>query len=196
MMKKISGACGIASQVVVLTALLVVIANSPWFSWTGNHISVLGVKGSVTALFNWGLILAGLLGVFFAIGLKKNLPFSRLNNLGVLSLILGSMALLAIGVFPRSIDLPHDIASISFFIFIIMALLFIGMAMITVPRKGWGLFSLTSGVLIIIFWLIPWSWDGGAIPQLLFCLPWSLWTIVFAVDLITKTEPFDVRRLA
>ncbi len=192
MLRRIAGVCGITSQLVGLIALLVVISSSPWFSWTENDISVLGVEGSATTLFNGGLILTGLLSLIFAIGLGRSLLSSRLGQLGVVSLILGSIAISAVGIFPRSIDLPHDVASVAFFMFIILALLFIGVAAITASQMRWGLLSLVAGVLIIAFWLAPWPWSGGAIPQLLFCLPWSLWTIIFGVGLLVRANPVDV----
>lgn len=191
MLRKIAGVCGIISQLVVLTVLLVAISSSPWFSWTENHISVLGVEGSAATLFNSGLVLTGALSLIFAIGLRQSLLSSRLGQLGMVILILSSIAFSAMGIFPRTIDLPHDSASIAFFVFIILAFLLIGVAAITASQVRWGLLSLTAGVLIIAFWLVPWPWSGGAIQQLLFCLPWSLWTIVFGVGLLVRTRPVD-----
>lgn len=193
MLTRIAGVCGITSQLVALAAVLLAISRSPRFSWTENDISVLGVEGSVTALFNSGLILAGVLSLIFAIGLGRSLLSSRLGQLGMGSLILGSMAMSAIGIFPRTINLPHDWASIAFFVFIIMALLLVGAAAIIASQMRWGLLSLTAGFLILVFMLVPWPWSGGAISQLLFCLPWSLWTIVFSIGLLLRIRPVDVR---
>ena len=193
MLRRIAGVCGIISQLVGFVVLLIVISSSPWFSWTEHNISILGVDGSATMLFNSGLILIGLLSLIFAIGLRKNLLLSRLGKFSIASLILGSIALSATGIFPLTIDLPHDLASGTFFVFIILALLLVGVAAIAASQIGWGLLSLTAGVLIVTFRLIPWPWSGGAIPQLLFCLPWSLWTIVFGVGLLVKSSPVDVR---
>lgn len=195
MLRRIAGVCGITSQLVALVALLVATLSSPGFSWTENDISVLGVEGSATMLFNWGLILTGVLSLIFAIGLRQNLLSSRLGQLGIASLILGSMAMSAIGIFPRTIELshdPHDAASVAFFMFIIVALSLISVAAITASQMRWGLLSLTAGVLVIVFWLVPWPWSGGAIPQLLICLPWSLWTIAFGVGLLVRAGPFNI----
>jgi len=193
MLRRIAGVCGIISQLVGFVVLLIVISSSPWFSWREDNLSVLGVEGSLTSLFNWGLILTGLFSLIFAIGLGKNLLLSRLGKLGMASLIIASIAFSAIGIFPRSIDLPHDVASVAFFIFIILALLLIGAAAITASQVKWGLLSLIAGVIIIVLWRFPWTWNGGAIPQLLYCLPWSLWTIVFGVRLLVRSRPVDVR---
>jgi len=189
---RVSGACGIASQLVGLTVILVVISSSPWFRWTENDISVLGVEGSTTALFNWGLILTGLLSFVFAVGLRKNLLSSRLGQLGVACLLLGSVALSATGIFPRTINLPHDSASIAFYVLITLALVLIGVAAIAASKMRWGVLSVTAGVLVVALLKAPWPWSGGAIEQLLACLPWSLWTIAFAVRLLKGTNPVDV----
>lgn len=191
-LRKIAGVCGITSQLVGLTALLVAISGSPWFSWTESHISVLGVEGSAATLFNTGLILTGLLSLIFAIGLRKSLPSNRLGQSGMVSLILGSMAISIMGVFPRTIDLPHDSASIAFFVFVTLALLLVGVAAITVSQMRRGLLSLMASVLMITLLLAPWPWSGSAIPQLLSCLPWSLWTMVFGVGLLVRPSPVDV----
>lgn len=192
-LRKVAGACGITSQFVALTTLLIAISSSHRFSWTGNDISYLGAEGSAATLFNWGLIIAGVLSLMFAIGLGMSLLSSRLGKCGVVNLLLGSMAMSAIGIFPRTINRPHDLATILFFVFIPMALLLIGIAAVTASPRRWGLLSLTAVVIIVVLMLVPWPWKGGAISQLLFCLPWSLWTIVFGVVLFMRAGPIDVQ---
>ncbi len=192
MLTRVSGVCGIASPLVGLTVILVVISSSPWFRWTENDISVLGVEGSTTLLFNWGLILTGLLSLIFAIGLRKNLLSSRLGQLGVVSLLLGSLSLSATGIFPRTINLPHDAASIAFFVLITLGLALVGAAAIAASKMRWGVLSVTAGVLVVALLKAPWPWSGGAIEQILACLPWSLWTIALAVRLLKGTNPVDV----
>lgn len=192
MLRRIAGVCGITSPLVGLTALLVAISSSPWFSWTENHLSVFGVEGSTTMLFNCGLILTGVLSLIFALGLGKSLLSGRLGQWGIASLVLGSMAISAMGIFPRTLGLAHNVVSTAFFVFIILALLMVGIATITASQMVWGLLSLTVSVLIVVFRLVPWPWSGGAIPQLLSCLLWSLWTIVFGVVLLVRPSPVDV----
>jgi len=185
----IAGVCGIASQVAGLVSLLLAVSMAPWFSWTENYLSVLGVRGSATALFNAGLVLAGAFSLIFAIGLGKCLLSGRwLGRFGTASLVLGSMAFAAIGVFPRTTGIPHNLASLAFFTFIMLAIFFIGVTLLNTSPKIWGVLSLAATALIAIFRLIPWPWSGGAIPQLLSCLPWSLWTIAFAVRLLIGTR--------
>lgn len=184
MLRRIAGACGIISQLVGLVVILVVISWSPWFRWKEYDISVLGVEGSVTALFNWGLILTGLLSLVFAVGLWKSLIINRVGRVGVVSLLLGSISISLVGIFPRTINLPHDSASIAFFIFISLALLLVGVAAIMTSRRVVGVLSIVGGILIVVILRAPWPWSGGAIEQLLACLPWSLWIVAFGVRML------------
>ena len=195
MLRRVSGACGIASQLAGLTAILVAALASPSFGWTENDLSVLGIEGPATAVFNWGLILTGLLSLVFAIGLRRNLLSSRLGEIGTFSLILGSVSLSAVGVFPRSINMPHDSASIAFFVLITLALLLVGAAAVIASQIRWGLLSLIAAALMLAFMLAPWPWTGGAIEQLICCLPWSLWTVILGIRLLAGAQPIDVRGL-
>ena len=189
MLRRIAGVCGISSQVIGLSSLLVAVSMSPWFSWTENYVSVLGVKGSATTLFNSGLILTGVLSLIFAIGLGKNPLSGRLlGQLGIINLVLGSVALAAMGIFPRTTGILHNCASLAFFWFISLGILLIVITTITTSQKIWGALSLTAVILMNVFQLIPWPWDGGAIPQLLSVLPWSLWIIAFSIRLLINPK--------
>jgi len=191
-LRKVSGVCGVAFPFVGLAVILVTVSNSPWFSWTENDISVLGVEGSTTVLFNWGLIFTGLISLVFAIGLRKNLVSGRMGWLGINTLILGSVAISATGILPRSIDVPHDIVSIGAFVCGALALLMIGVAAVRAHRMTLGVLSLSGGILVGVFLLAPWPWSGGAIEQLLAYTPWALWTMAFGVRLLIEPRPIVV----
>lgn len=188
MLIRVAGFCGLTSQVIGLITLLVVVSQSPWFSWTDNDLSVLGVVGSARPIFNAGLILAGALSFILAIGLGKSfLSEGRLGQAGVVSLTLGSVALSAMGIFPRNIDIPHDSASLAFFIFMPIAIFLFGIRAVTTGQKIWGNLSLSAATLMICLQLIPWPWPRGAIPQLLSALPWSLWTSALSISLLVMS---------
>ncbi len=185
--RRVTAVCGIISQLVGLTALLVAaISNSPWFSWTENHISVLGIEGSAKTLFNGGLILAGIFSLVFAIGLRRCLLSGRLGQLAMASLILGSIAVFDIGVFPRTFDFMHGASTVAFFVCITVALLLIGVAAIAASQMTWGLLSITAAVLVAAPQLVLGPLSGGAILQLLAYLPWSLWMIAFGIMLLVS----------
>jgi len=190
MLRRVTGICGIISQVTILISVLATVSRSPWFSWTQNDLSIFGIKGVATTLFNSGLILTGLFSFIFAIGLRKHSLSGRLpERLGMVSLALGSLALCATGIFSRNIRIPHNCASIAFFTFISLAIFLFGIGALATTQKIWGILSLTAAILIVALLLAPWPWSGGAIPQLLSCAPWSLWTIVFGIRLLLRPRP-------
>ncbi|MFB0559378.1 MAG: DUF998 domain-containing protein [Dehalococcoidales bacterium] len=186
-MIRMAGVCGILSQIAGFIVLLAVTSHSPWFSWTENHLSVLGVRGSASPLFNYGLVIVGILSLMFVIGLGKSiLSGKRLGRVSTASLALGSCAIGAMGIFPRTIDMPHNCAALLFFICVPLALFLIGMAIMTSSEKWPGLLTLIAGSLMVVVYLVPWPWSGGAIPQTLSYVPWSLWSIVFGTRLLIR----------
>ena len=182
---RVAGLCGLTSPILVLTPLVVSVYYFPSFSWTQTNLSVLGIEGPASTLFNASLISGGALSIAFAIGLGRVLPSGRLlGRLGILTLILGSCAMCTIGIFPLSTGAPHNYASVVFFSLIPLSLLLIGVTLATSSEKAAGFFTLICGVLIIVPQLIPWPWSGHAIPQLLSGIPWSVWLVVFGIKLL------------
>lgn len=185
MIGKVAGISGIASQFTAVLALIIAVSRSPWFSWTRNYLSVFGVEGSSSGLFNSGLIASGIFSLIFAIGLTKNLFFTALpGRLGVWCLLLGSASFAAIGLFPRTTDIPHNLASLGFFLFVSLAIFFIGVQAMRELQTTLGVLSFIMVTLIVAFELAP--WPGGAIAQLITVLPWSVWTVVFSIMLLAR----------
>jgi len=67
---RLAGFCGLTNPVIVFMLIALSISYSPWFSWTENALSDLGVHGIAAILFNSGLIIGGVLAITFAIGLR------------------------------------------------------------------------------------------------------------------------------
>ncbi len=183
-MVKIAGLSGIASQITVLLALVIAVSRSPWFDWMRNYLSVFGVEGPARGLFNFGLVAGGIFSLIFAIGLGRS-PFSRAlpGKMGVTCLLLGSASFAAIGLLPRSNRLPHNLASLGFFLFVSLAIFLIGVQAVRESQIALGVFSFIMVTIIVVFELAP--WPGGAIAQLLTVLPWSIWTVVFGTMLLS-----------
>lgn len=187
MIGKVAGISGIASQLTALLALIIPISRSPWFSWTRNYLSVFGVEGPAIGLFNIGLIVSGVFSLIFAIGLGKSSFFTALpGKLGIWCLLLGSTSFAAIGLFPRTTGIPHNLASLGFFLFISLAIFFIGVQAMRKLLTTLGILSFLMVTLIVAFELAP--WPGGAIAQLLTVLPWSVWTVIFSIMLLSRAD--------
>jgi hypothetical membrane protein len=170
---------------VAIGTLAVVLARSPWFRWLEQNLSVLGVEGSARVLFNVGIGAAGILGIVFAIGLGRSaLAAGAVGWVGIISLALSSAALAIIGLVPRTVSLPHNIATVAFFVLIALAFCLIGIQFIMGGRLVGGILSIAAVIVIIGFQVVPWPTGGGAVPQLLSCVPWSAWSLVFSIRLL------------
>ncbi|MDY6834891.1 MAG: DUF998 domain-containing protein [Chloroflexota bacterium] len=188
---RISGLFGIASQVMLVTVILLSIILSPWFSWTENFLSVLGVKGAATLLFNLGFVCSGVMSLLFAIGLGLNFSSRRLlGQIGAVCLTGVSFGLIGIGIVPRDEGAIHDYAAVLFFACIPLALVLIGVELFLLSSKVLGVFSIVAGGLAIGLQMAPWPWSGGAIPQVISSLPWTLWSVVLAVRLLRGAKGF------
>lgn len=182
----VSRICGIFAPLSGLVFVWIAVYNSPWFRWTEEDLSVLGVNGSATAFFNWGMVLAGVFSLVFAIGLGNGLFLRNrlLGHIGILLLILGSVALALVGLIPRTNVIPHDIASVAFFTAIPLGIFVIGISLIKSAQLSWGIFSFAAAILMVGLHLAPWAWQEGAIPQLLSSASWSIWMVTMAIRLL------------
>ena len=120
---KISGVCGILAPLVAFTSVSLSILSAPQFTLTNNALSNLGIiPGATSAIFNYGLITSGILGLIFSASIYRAVHFyeihsaigkSRLINRalgGVLFFPGACFALIAIGIFPQTNSL-HNIAA-------------------------------------------------------------------------------------
>lgn len=186
----ISSVCGIISPLVGIVFILIAASKSPWFHWTEEDLSVLGVNGAATSFFIWGLVLSALLNTVFVIGLVKSqfVQNRQLGRIGVISLILGSVALCLTGLIPRTIAVPHNVVSIAFFTLIPLGVFIIGISLVKSAQLLWGLFSIAIVILMVGLYLTPWPWRGGAILQLISILPWALWMVIIAAKLLMRSH--------
>ena len=192
-MRKVAGVSGIVSQIVVITAILVALSRSPWFSWTENDLSVLGVSAASKLLFNGGLIFGGVFSFVFAFGLGRTLPPNRVTRFAIYVLMLGSIGFAAVGMLPEDTDLAHSVAVPLYFTCVTTALVLIGLVSIHSELK-WGFFSLMAGILMVALHFVSWPWSGTAIPKLLYTVPWSLWTIYVGVILLAHPSLISGKR--
>ena len=177
---KISGICGILVPIVLFSCIVLSISRSPWFDWTNNALSDMGIKENVSLIFNGGFILAGIFSFIFSLGLVKILS----KKIGAYVLAASSLALIFIGIFPENIFTLHYIASATFFITIFFSLFIFG---ITIKKDRFEknmalisfIFALTAlasaGFLIFL--------KGIAIPEAFACFPGLIWCSTFGIKM-------------
>jgi hypothetical membrane protein len=183
---RVAGVSGILAPLVAFTCILLAIAYSPEFSWAENALSDLGVQHGITAvLFNSGLIISGLLSLVFALGLLLYPRGKILGKIGAFILVLDALALTAIGVFPENVRPAHLYASVTFFVLFPISLLFIGVALLQISQKSFGLFTFSAAIVAVLVWAIPHG-GGIAIPETIAALSVSTWSIVLGFRLLKR----------
>lgn len=195
---KIAGLFGMIGPVIFFTFTLVAISYAPWFSWTEHDLSHLGgvtgerpiwaARGIASILFNSGCMIAGILGIVFAIGLRK-IQKTPAGRLGTTLFILDMGALSFVGIFPWSVGLAHGIASNSLFLLAPFSLWVVGAGYLDLFKKVWGVFSITIGIVIVVgLQVVPLVADfsGYAIPEMILAIALSVFSITFGIKLFKE----------
>jgi hypothetical membrane protein len=172
---RIAGACGILLPFVIFVTLGISLSLSPWFIWTENALSDLGIQQNTAFLFNNGLILAGILTLIFSLGLIKILS----NKTGAYFLMVSSVALIGIGLFPETIFTLHFLTSATFFVFLAIGLLIIGLTVKKTPfERRIGLLALLFVVLAVASSFFIFRFEGIALIEALCCFPAFIWCLI------------------
>jgi hypothetical membrane protein len=189
------------TPVVAFTCIFLAIYYAPGFSWTENALSDLGVMpGDTSALYNYGLIVSGILGFVFATSLFGVMRFFDVlsadgkphvliyrGESGALFFSLACLALVAIGVFPEDVRYLHTLASVAFFVLLILALLRLGIAFLQVKRKPWAVFTLLLGVVALVPWVLLFAVryvSGVAVPEFISAVAGAVWAVVFGYEML------------
>ena len=202
---KVAGLCGVLVPIVAFTFIALSIYYSSGFSWSENWLSELAgntgeepiwaARGLSSLLFNIGVVIAGILGLICAIAARRiRILDSSLGRLGILLLIVDTLALCAIGVFPLTTGHIHDIVSFVFFILVPLSLILIGNELRKSPETKFGWFMLLLGVISFFSFpplFVPQPWGGNAIIEMIPATSISACAIAFGVSLLTGK--FDLR---
>ena len=189
---KISGISGIIAPVVAFTLILFAIAYSPEFSWTENALSDLGVQRGATAiLFNYGLIVGGILALTFASGLFILLGDKFSGRIGVLFFALDALALIAIGFFPENIKPMHYLASVVFFAFFPISMFVISATFLLMDKLKISLFTFLAAIVAAVVWILQFTTHfvhGAAIPETISALSASTWSTVLGFKMLRQAS--------
>jgi len=190
---RVSSVLGIIGPVFTFILIFSAISQAPWFTWTGNALSDLGVHEESALLFNSGLIIGGILDVVFAFGVMRFYQNRRIGRDGAFFLLLASIFLTSIGIFPETTpNNIHFIVSVAFFAMFPVSLLIQSAAMLAMPtHKKLGAFTIIMAIVAIIPWTI-WiplkPYRGVAIPELVSALAAATWSIVMSSTLLKEKQ--------
>ena len=179
---RFSGAFGIVTPIIAFGCILSAISSAPGFSWTDNALSDLGVmSGSTSVIFNFGLIISGILAGLFAIGVYFSFGKSIPGRSGAIAFLFSAIALTAIGIFPENMKPMHFYASVTFFALFPISLLLLTAAYFRSAKPAKGSFTLAIALFAALVWILEFSVryvPGVAIPETLSALAVSLWAVV------------------
>jgi len=169
-----------AAPPVALIGIVTAILMSPWFSFSGNALSDLGVH-SAAGVFNSTLILTGFLCIVFVIGLYQAFRQSVLKRAGAAIFMIAAVALVCIGVFHEGYGSIHFVVSLAFFALTPLSILVISAGMLARPDTHMlGYLSLAVVAVAVGAWLVPWGM-GIAVPEAIAAAAGCIWLIVMAV---------------
>ena len=154
---------------------------SPWFTWTGNALSDIGVYESgfiAASVFNGGLILGGLTTVLLSFKFVNIYRNHWSTSIGTRVLTLAGFALMAIGIFTEKSPPFHFIASVLFFVLIPISMWLFSIGLTQNPKtRKLGLISAFLPFISVLAWGVPY-YDGVAIPEIISSMAAWFWVIL------------------
>ncbi|MEM4312408.1 MAG: DUF998 domain-containing protein [Nitrososphaerales archaeon] len=175
---------GIVGPPLTLSMVIIAVLLAPWFSWYNNALSDLGIS-DVANLFNGALILGGISGILFSLGLREALKSKNCFTLGITIFMMGSLSLILVGIFTEFYGSLHFYFSASFFLLTPIGMIIIGLSRIKI-LGFYGYYGIFAGIisLIIIFQVVIPVLKGAAIPEILSSLTIASWIISLSTKIL------------
>ncbi|MEI7827647.1 MAG: DUF998 domain-containing protein [Euryarchaeota archaeon] len=205
-LRQVAGVCGLLGVITATSSLALAILYSPSnFSITQNWLSDLGgtsyieimdavprpmVSSPTTELlFNSGLVLVGVLGIVFALGLLSAAP-SPTYRLGAVCMLLGLAAEAGIGLLPEPLGVIHDVITLVFVIFCAVGMFLMGGSLVVSSVKPLGWFSIALGIIALASSSQYVIWRAAA--EIIFSAAISLWIVVFSIRMLRRVAPQNI----
>ncbi len=170
------------------------------FSWSINALSDLGVS-RVAYLFNYSIIITGILTIIFTVGFVKAYSKGVLFTLGGMILILGSISLTLVGVITENFGVLHDYVSVAYFCLFPIGIMLVGISFIRLEILFIGYLSFITGILAITSILSGLilrltlgneqyisHYGGFAIPEFIEAAIIGLWVTWMGVILVSRSS--------
>jgi hypothetical membrane protein len=150
---RVATLAGVLAPVVTLGAILFATLRSPTFSWTEDPLSLLGEAGQPTRyLFNYGLVVGGLLSLGFAARLVAS-GRNRLERAGGAAFALTGVAMALVGVFPTG-TAPHFPAAVAFYLLLSVSTGLYGAGNYRAGDRALGGLTVGLGALNLLTWAV------------------------------------------
>lgn len=157
---RVAAAFGVLSILVSLGAIGVAMLLSARFSLSTSALSDLGRAGwNATAVFNGGLLVAGLLALPLGIVLARNAR-TLLHAAGSIAFSLSAVCLSLVGVF--ALPAPeHGLVAIGFFLAFTVAFVLYGAGDVRTGARVRGLGTVALALVHVLGWVV---WLGAGTP--------------------------------
>ncbi|WP_224336949.1 DUF998 domain-containing protein [Haloprofundus halobius] len=163
---------GRVAPAVTLGAILTATVVAPWFSWSRDALSELGVDPVTALLFNGGLVVGALLALPYAVPLWRA-AVSRASRVVAVLFALTAVAMGLVGVFPMDTS-PHFAVAVAFYLLLTATLAADGVVR---RRATTGRRSLTLVVVHLLSWA---AWAAGWFPGPGLALPELVGAVILA----------------
>jgi len=173
---RLFGVFGIIAPVVGFSMIFLAIRTAPWFSWSGNALSDLGVDGLTAVVFNGGLAMTSSVMMAFSAGLYELTRGSRIGSMSFILFIAASCWLLGIAGFSETAGRIHFYFSVAFFVTLPLAMAAFAVYALRKGIKWLGLLSVLCGVAAASVWA-P-DWEAVAIPEAFSALAVGVWSVI------------------
>ncbi len=189
-MSRLSGLVGtVAGLYGLLAVFAATVLAGAEFSWSRNALSDLGIS-SVANIFNYSLILVGILNAVFAVGLIQAYARNTLFKIGGIILVLGGVSLSLVGVLTEDYGVLHMYVSVGYFVLFPIAMIIVGFAFRRNNMQTKGNLAILAGaiaLIIILAGIALYRADqlgmGFAVPEYAEALVIAAWTIWMGTSL-------------
>lgn len=183
---RLCGFFGMLTPVVGFIMVFLAISQAPWFSWTLNALSDLGVDGFEAVLFNSGLPLTGAVMMMFSAGLFELTKGSTVGRAGSAVHLASAILLILIGVINETIKPWHYVVSFAFFASLAVMLAIMGVYHWRANMKRFTILAWSAAALGIVIWMLPWR--GVALPEAISAVCVSVWQVSLGYWMYTLKE--------
>ena len=224
----LAGICGVLYPIILIGGSLLAVSMAPTFDWNSNWLSDLGgqipnspdpwifnIPGVIShplydrpyvttdatvAVFNTVLMLAGLVLLIFSIGLRKSLLTSG-GRLSALLLIIASICIILVGIFPETAGFFHSVPAVIGFVFIATGMCCIGVLLLE-SNKSLGYLTFILGLIAyygLTFLMIPLEFQVSlmlgaptyfrATPEMVQFIAVGIFTIIFGLKMFKGQTP-------
>jgi hypothetical membrane protein len=188
---RFAGFIGVIAPILGLSGVFVsTLLAGEGFSWSRNALSDLGVS-QAAGIFNYSLILVGMLNLVFTIGFVSAYAANTLFYVGGILLTLGGASLSLVGVFTENHGVLHSFVSLGYFVLFPIAMILLGFAFVKVNKNVWGYLSMSAGAgtLFVILSALVFRWYallnlGFAVPEIVEAVILAVWIGWMGIGLI------------